>query len=40
MKALSGKAREVMDLLTKGLHVEGHRVFDNAKGAYMAVHVE
>ena len=40
MKALSVKAREVMDLLTKGLHVEGHHVFDNAKGAYMAVHVE
>jgi len=40
MKALSGKAREVMDLLTKGIHVGGHRVIDNAQGAYMAVHVE
>jgi len=40
MKALSGKAREVMDLLTKGLHTGGHRVIDNSEGAYMAVHVE
>jgi len=40
MKALSGKAREVMDLLTKGLHTRGHRVIDNSDGAYMAVHVE
>ncbi len=40
MKALSGKAREVMDLLTKGLEAGGHRVIDNTKGACMAVHVE
>ena len=40
MKALSGRAREVMNLLTEGLRVERHRVIDNAKGAYMAVHVE
>lgn len=40
MKALSGKAREVMDLLTRGLEVGGHRVIDNAQSAYMAVHVE
>ena len=40
MKALSGKAREVMDLLVKGVHTGGHRVIDNSEGAYMAVHVE
>jgi len=40
MKALSGKAKEVMNLLTEGLQMEGHRVIDNTKGAFMAVHIE
>lgn len=40
MKALDTKARAVMEILIEGLQIGGHRVIDNAKGAFMAVHIE
>jgi len=41
MKAISKSAKKVMDILTEGLIELGdHKTIDNAKGSFMAVHVE
>jgi hypothetical protein len=41
MKPINQKARKVMDTLTIGIDKPGdHRKIDNAKGAFMPVHVE
>ena len=41
MNSVNSKAREILDTLTEGLEKVGdHRKIDNAKGSYMAVHIE
>ena len=41
MKPIRKAAKKVMDILTNGLtNIGDHVTFDNAKGSFMAVHVE
>ena len=42
MKAINQRAKRVMDKLTTELHIDtnDHKKIDNAKGAFMPVHVE
>ena len=41
MKSINQKARQVMDTLTGFIHgANDHKQIDNAKGTFMAVHVE